>query len=90
MSFICFVYNDPKLDVTPFLFNMRLSYLQVSSDISNLLGYNYLESTEGNFKFFTLDSNLLRVANLPIEITLVVLGMAGLLRIILLISEFKK
>jgi hypothetical protein len=28
ISFIGFVYNDPKLDIAPFLFNMRLSYFQ--------------------------------------------------------------
>lgn len=31
MTFIGFVYNDPNLEIAPFLFNMRLSYLQVST-----------------------------------------------------------
>jgi hypothetical protein len=43
ISFIGFVYNDPKLDIAPFLFSMRLSYFQnVTQSISNLLDYRYL------------------------------------------------
>lgn len=71
LAFIGYAVKDDQFEMATFLYNLRWSYYDYGNAISGIIPDLYMESSKGNFPFFTIDSNIFRVAGTTILFALV-------------------
>lgn len=83
MSFLSFTISDPGLDTAMFLYNLRYSYYNFSpyNALSQLVPSDYIELSPGNYKYLTVDANIVRNIGIPLILALTVGVLAVIFRV---------
>lgn len=90
MAFIGYILKDHKFHLATFLYNLRFSYYDFGNILKTIIPKYYLEESKGNFWFFTIDSNIWRVAGSTLTIALIVCCMITILRLVYYAVEYTK
>jgi len=80
LAFMSFTLKDDSYTTVEYLYELRLSYLGLGNVFAALFTPHYLEHSTGNFPWLTTDSNILRVAGIPLAMTALMALLSLLLR----------
>ena len=84
MSFAGFAIYDTELSTAMFLYNLRFSYYNFSphNALSSIVPHDYLEESKGNFRYLSVDANIIRNIGIPLIMALIIVILSIILRVV--------